>query len=448
MPTKAKPIKPAINIAHTNQTLPILAFNQAGQVDIFEFDDTGPMAKKFGLDASKQIALPELANANILFQIASQLKLMPGETSSDDEKILKHLRASISKNVHDPEIAVAEIIASWNWIASLDISTPYLQFRTSKEKALLSYQGAYDATLHNYIAGYLATLTRHEQIETWVFMQAAELINSTREGRAFACNPYHKMDSLISLARECTGDIKDSEATITNIEKRLKKEQGPWFVTTRGLIGFEVQEVLTDEAALKKAPELRKTLRNLRDGNFEGLSQDSEIADSLEETIKIMKNPMTPSFYNPLADKPSAAQIRLAIAYTIEINAKEQHFELDPLESGSVRNVLKLAASVKESDAELLLQILLSSQHYVSSMLLEAIVRGRKSDAVRDVAIALLDRQRKEEASLPQQAKQLPDLRPAAPQLTSQYDANLERQRKPEENSEERKKSAPSKSVL
>ncbi len=214
------------NIAVTAHSQPLLAFNQNGLIDVFLFDDTSSIVDKLGLDKSKQIPLPTLACANILFQVSQQLQLLPGETVEIDKQILAHLKNCISDDVANKDMVIEEICAAWNFVASLPMSTYYAKMKESKAPATLAYQGAYELSLHNYIAGYLATLTRFNQVDTWVFTQAAELVKSTLEGRAFSNNPFIKMLALTALADECTSGLRISLAWLDlKSNKRLKSSK-------------------------------------------------------------------------------------------------------------------------------------------------------------------------------------------------------------------------------
>lgn len=222
MPTEAITKNAPVNIAKKEGKQSILAFDKEGKIDVFLFDDIESLADSFGIDKSLQIPLSELANANILFQISDQLKVMPGESEKDDQAIIARLKSKISDNITNPLLVTSEIMASWERIACHPLFKRYEAFKESKGKTTLAYIGAYEASLHDYIAGYLATLIQHESIEKWIFAQIAELVKSTFDGRDFHTNPTDKMNTLLSLSEECTDDLPHSQKTFDNIKARLE----------------------------------------------------------------------------------------------------------------------------------------------------------------------------------------------------------------------------------
>jgi hypothetical protein len=222
MPTEAITKNAPVNIAEKEGKQSILAFDKEGKIDVFLFDDIESLTDSFGIDKSLQIPLSELANANILFQICDQIKLMPGESEKDDQAIIDRLKSKISDNITNPLLITSEIMASWEKIACHPLFKRYEAFKESKEKTTLAYIGAYEASLHDYIAGYLATLIQHESIEKWIFAQTAELVKSTFDGRGFLTHSTDKMNTLLSLSEECTDDIPYSRKTFDNIKVRLE----------------------------------------------------------------------------------------------------------------------------------------------------------------------------------------------------------------------------------
>jgi hypothetical protein len=196
------------------KTQPILAFNHEGKIDLFLFDNTEEEVVRLGLNKAQQIPLPMLAAANILYSIARKLRLEPGRSRGEDEEIIQTLRAQISENISQPESAIEEIIDCWNSIARHPLSQKYAVFKESDTKTRCEYHGAYKAMIHDYIAKYLATLTQYEAIQTWLFLQANEIIRSTLKRRAFSLNPYIKMAHLLEKTQECKQYIPDRAMVI------------------------------------------------------------------------------------------------------------------------------------------------------------------------------------------------------------------------------------------
>ncbi len=412
--------KNPVNLAVTPHIQPLLAFNHEGFVDVFLFDDTSLIVEKLGLDKTKQLPLSTLANANILFHISQQLQLVPGETVEDDNQIIAHLKNCLSHNILNKDAVVKEICTAWNYVATLSMSTYYANLRESKTPAILGFQGAYELSLHNYIAGYLSTLSQYNQIQTWVFTQAAELVKSTIEGRAFSTNPFIKMLALTTLANECTADLQESKSTIDNINKRLEKEQSKWFTDIIGLVGFEVEQALEElsEAELKaKSGELQRTLQCLLDEITNNLSQDETICGLLEETFKLARAPLDHPVVLKSDPKPTQQQVLQAIAYVVAKNLREKKLTLASTSLTTDVNILKLASSKLDENVEKLLEMLLDENRYFTPTILNAIASRSASEAVRDVASSKLKAQESAEVLLT----------PAAATVTTLYEAKKQK---------------------
>lgn len=391
MPTEAKTKKSPINLAYQARTQPILAFNQEGKIDVFLFDNTESEVDKLGLDKSKQIPLPLLANANILFNLSQELMLEPGLNASDDEQIIKYLKARLSDNILNPEVVMHEIITAWNFLAKHPLSERYAGFKDSDKETPLGYHGAYELMIHDYIAKYLATLSHFEFIETWLFVQANELVTSTLEGKVFSTNPYVKMDNLITTTEKCKKDIPDSAVVIDNIKQRLKREQGTWYTTLVGLIGFELENLLEEEKLKPKQQEIIFAFQQLLAGKYDKI-EDKEVMEYLQLILRCLKNPGEEGFYNNLVDKrtnqgPTHLQIRQAIESLIVKKLKDYKLTLDKKRPSSL---LELAGSSAEDEEKLLKTLFDPAVNFTPAML-TSIKRKARSEVVRDTATVKLE---------------------------------------------------------
>jgi len=395
MVTREKTIKAPSN----EGTHPILAFNEEGQIDVFLFNDTSAMAKGLGLDVSLQIPLSDLANANMLYHISQELKLTPGENTEDDKQIIDYLTKKISDNITNKDEIVAEIITSWNTVATQKISQQYANFKLTPHRTRLAFQGAYELTLREYVTGYITKVNQQQKMPDWVLTQAAEILESTRDGRAFSTCRYERMNALLRFAEECKKDIESSRGTIDAIKSNLERENGKWFTTIQGLIGFEIEMAIEEAkeaeqaqtkpieavAAQAKLENIRTTLKCLLNNNYTLIPKDDEIEGLFEQAIKLSRNPLSEDFYNKLGEeKPSKENILLAIKYVIRKTLKEQKFSLHPT-TKTVDPILALADSTKEDDAESLVTQLLDEQSEFPLGLLKSILHRTKNETVREV---------------------------------------------------------------
>lgn len=410
-------------IAYSSNTLPIFAFNEKGQVDAFLFDDTSVMTERLGLDKKQQIPLSEIANANILFRITQDLGFQPGEDNQLDQFIKKTLIERMSDSIDDKEKVADEIITSWNTIAAHPLSQKYAGFNSSfQTQTLIAFHGAYESMLHDYITLYLSTLSQFDQIETWVFLQAAELLKSTFEGRVFSVEFKKKTTSLLQLADECKSDIQDSSTMIEKIKGRLEKEQGTWYVDVKGVIEFEIQcaieEAVEEKENTGKLENIRKALQCLLDEKYDQIPKDKEIKELLKETISLLK--LKGKFYAQIRakeNKPSNNELRTKIRGIIQQTAHEMKFSLKdeapqvtpplpqkpsdvimPAPIPTSRNdfqalttvdLLALAKSDNSAHAEKLCSILLSRKKHTPVLLLKAIRDQAAFGYIRDTAAAL-----------------------------------------------------------
>lgn len=372
MPRDIRTRRPASNIAHQAKTQPILAFNHEGKIDLYLFDNTDEEVARLGLDKSQQIPLPLLAGANILFSIARKLRLSPGETLSHDEEILKTLKARISDNIINKDDVVAEIIDCWNKVVNHPLSKNYENLKGSNEPTRLGFHGAYKPMIHDYIAKYLATLTRYDSIQTWLFLQANEIIRSTLKRRPFSTNPYIKMDNLIATTEECKKDIPDSTQVIDAIKIRLEREQGRWFASMIGLIGFEIETIFEEESLKAKYPQLKLAFKKILAGEYNRVSHDAEIMRHLELILKSLKNP---------DNGAPAIQVRQAIESIILKKLKEYDFKLDEPAKFSLA---EMAGSSSEEEEKLLIKLLNPAETFTPA-LLTSIQRRSKNELMQDV---------------------------------------------------------------
>ncbi|MBN9287196.1 MAG: hypothetical protein BGO43_02145 [Gammaproteobacteria bacterium 39-13] len=403
MVTRAKTVKAPSN----EGTHPILAFNEEGQIDVFLFNDTSAMAKGLGLDVSVQIPLSDLANANMLYHISQELKLTPGEETEDDKQIIDSLTKKISDNITNKDEIVAEIIASWNTVASQNISQQYSNFKLTPHKTRLAFQGAYELTLREYVTGYITKANQQQKMPDWILTQAAEILESTRDGRAFSTCRYERMNALLRFAEECKKDIESSRGTIDAIKSNLERENGKWFTTIQGLIGFEIEMAIEEAkeaeqaqtkpieavAAQAKLEKIRTTLKCLLNNDYTLIPKDEAIEGLFEQAIKLSLNPLSEDFYNKLGEeKPSAEDILHAIKYVIRKTLKEQKFSLDPA-TKAVDPILALADSTKEDDAENLVTQLLDEQNEFPLGLLKSILHRTKNETIREIVSSMIESQ-------------------------------------------------------
>lgn len=145
--------------------MPVLAFNEKGQIDAILFD------KIEGLEDPSPL---DFANANLLFTCAKTLGITPGKKADTDDLLVGSLISMVSPTITNPNIVANEIVTSWNKIADSHYSDP-----TSRVRTIGAYARLFD--------DYFTTLNTTMALSPF-FFPIIELLLATKEQRAF--NPF------------------------------------------------------------------------------------------------------------------------------------------------------------------------------------------------------------------------------------------------------------------
>lgn len=377
------------NIAVMPTTIPLLAFNDEGQIDVFQFDDTEKAIGKSNASIEGRIPLSCLANASMLYHLAQRLHLTIGASEVDDKKILDYLKTQISPNIANPDIVVQEIVSSWKEFA---------QHGQLPRQTRLGAHQDYVADLYSYITIYSSILVSFGMNEPTIFLQANELINSTFEGRCFYNNPYIKMFNFIATAEKLEVYFRESKEIVKSIKENLEREEDKWFTDVVGYFGFEVGDVFTDKSLDQH--NLRNTVRKLLKGEFNDLPKDEKVLEALETTISALRNPSSCALSKGIDER----KFKLVLLYILYKNAVECKFPLSPFQAPPRETMIDLMGS-SESQQARLTNILCDEAYFFTPKTLRSIISASKpGDIVSDLARGRLEAQEqaeKEQAGKP-----------------------------------------------
>lgn len=365
----------------------ILAFDQCGLIDVFQIKDIESHMGKLSISMEGLISVVDLANANILYQIASQLKLTPGESKASDEIIVDYISKKISLNVENFNDAVKEICESWNKFALYESSTQNKKPTTTDKNNLLQIHPNYEFNLNMNLVNIINILSSFGLNDPDMVLAITELVNSTLQGRPYSQNQYIVTQGFLDTAELYERDFQDSKEFIKEIKAKLERAQGRWFATVNGYVEMEIADAIDNDELDGNA--LRETLRDLVEGLFSTKDINKKIESALGNVIQFLKDPYKADMYKYLNDSatnkiPAKSQVIEAIQFAIFKTAKEKncHFYSGPLPKK--KSVLDLAGS-NQSDEEQLLQQLLDEKQFFSSSILQNLLRKTSNEVTKDL---------------------------------------------------------------